>query len=118
MSDSRKSLWSQNRTLIKDYVDNIEDRSSSSKQNTFSLKKQRSEVQRHNFTPSNEYLIDVQTKQRKWLIDRKKPVDFDYSELKTLHMYFEQLDTDKSGEIDIEELEVPFISLNLCNSRD
>jgi Ca2+-binding EF-hand superfamily protein len=33
-------------------------------------------------------------------------------------MYFSQLDSDKSGQIDIEELEVPFISLNLCNSRE
>jgi Ca2+-binding EF-hand superfamily protein len=58
------------------------------------------------------------TMTRSWLLKHNKPVDFNLAELKKLRGYFEQLDSDNSGAIGIEELEQPLISLNLCRSRE
>jgi len=67
--------------------------------------------------PSREYLNSLSTGQRAWLLKRKMPVDFTVDEIKRLRTYFEQLDTDKTGEIGVLELEKPLISMNLCHNR-
>jgi hypothetical protein len=67
--------------------------------------------------PGRNYLGNIATAQRSWLLKHKKPVDFTITELKKLRGYFEQLDDDRSGSIGLEELEQPLISLNLCKSR-
>ena len=67
--------------------------------------------------PGRNYLGNIATAQRSWLLKHKKPVDFNHAELKKLRGYFEQLDDDGSGSIGLEELEQPLISLNLCKSR-
>lgn len=38
--------------------------------------------------------------------------------MKKLRNYFDQLDTDGSGEIGLTELEVPLIALGLCHTRE
>jgi len=55
--------------------------------------------------PGRNYLGNIATAQRSWLLKHKKPVDFNLAELKKLRGYFEQLDEDGSGSIGLEELE-------------
>jgi len=49
---------------------------------------------------------------------KKKFLDFDDKELIKLRHYFMELDEDGSGEIGIEELEQPLISLGMCKTRE
>ena len=51
------------------------------------------------------------------MIKRKLPVDFDQVQLRKLRSYFDQLDTDLSGEVDIKEIELPLISMNIFHTK-
>lgn len=35
-----------------------------------------------------------------------------------MRSYYDEIDTDKSGAISVEQLEVPLLSLNLCKDRE
>ena len=56
---------------------------------------------------------------RHWLNKHGKSnfVDFTDEELAKLRKYFQELDSDGSGSIGLEELEKPLISLGLCRNR-
>ena len=45
-------------------------------------------------------------------------MNFFFKEIKELKKYFNSLDDDGSGEIDIQELENPLISLGIAETRD
>ena len=69
-------------------------------------------------TSTREELGQLSTNQRFWLLKHKKPVDFELEELKKLRSYFDQLDSDGSGEIGLNELEIPLIALKICQTRE
>jgi Ca2+-binding EF-hand superfamily protein len=52
------------------------------------------------------------------MLKRKRPVDFDQSQLRKLKKYFDQMDTDLSGEIDLKEIELPLISMNIYHTQE
>ena len=47
-----------------------------------------------------------------------KPIDFNLQERKKLREIFDDLDADGSGAIGVDELEEPFIALDLASNRD
>lgn len=58
--------------------------------------------------------------QRQWLKSHGKNdrIQFDDFEIKELRKYFNSLDNDDSGRIEVEELEDPLIALGLVQSRE
>jgi hypothetical protein len=68
-------------------------------------------------------LLDAQQRQERiWLRARKHRIwatrQGDYDMRKDLKQWFDYLDADGSGEISVDELEDPLVSMGLCHSRE
>ena len=82
---------------------------------------QKSEHERRKEHPAR--LLDAQQRlERIWLRGRKHRIwatrQGDYDMRKDLKQWFDYLDADGSGEISVDELEDPLVSMGLCHSRE